>query len=355
MTVVPRLPLLAADPPRHEALWNAALSHAGQPIPLATAGAAATFALTKVPDGNAPCLVVEAGAGPTLYVCVSSFPYRAMFGADLEAADLLHLPPVLRDALAEGMISLIWSAAPAQALGAHAIVAIGRMDQIAGDAESSGLAWFSFTLNGLASEPIALSLGCTRGDLVEWLGRSTVPSRRVYDNLKSQLRATAVFTLGSAQFPVHDVRALGEGALVLLPPIEPQTCDVRVGETMHRFRSADGGWTFVGSSDVSRRQERANAGRGDGIMNGEAASSAEGAPKLSDLQVTVDFDLGARSIALAEIEGWQAGAVVALDPPQRADGVEVTLRVNGNAIGAGELVRIDERYAIRLSRLFLAP
>ena len=89
-------------------------------------------------------------------------------------------------------------------------------------------------------------------------------------------------------------------------------------------------------------------------MDGEAAGLAQAAPAVSDLQVTIDFDLGARSIPLSEIEAWQAGAVVALDPPQRAEGVEVTLRVNGSAIGAGELVRIDERYAIRLSRLFLA-
>ena len=64
MTAVPRFPLLAADAPRSEALWNAAVSHAGQPIPLAAPGAAATFALAAAPDGNVPCLVVETGAGP---------------------------------------------------------------------------------------------------------------------------------------------------------------------------------------------------------------------------------------------------------------------------------------------------
>ena len=301
-----------------------------------------------------PALSWKPGQGHT-DIYVSAFPFRSMFGADLDAEDLLHLPPALRDALAEGITALLWSAIPGQALGVHAIKAIGRLDQVAGDDRGHRLAWFTCILNGLAPEQIALSLGCPRTDLLDWLGRSTVASRRVYATLKSQLQMTAVFTLGSVQFSLREVRTLGVGALVLLPAIEPQICAARVGETIHQFRSADTGWIFVGSSDASRRQERWKAERGDGIMDDEGAGLTQGAPKLSDLPVTVDFDLGAKSIPLSEIETWQAGAVVALDAPARAEGVEVTLRVNGKAIGTGELVRIDERYAIRLSQVLFAP
>jgi len=33
--------------------------------------------------------------------------------------------------------------------------------------------------------------------------------------------------------------------------------------------------------------------------------------------------------------------------------VEVTIRANGDVIGSGDLVRIDHRVAVRITRLFL--
>lgn len=77
--------------------------------------------------------------------------------------------------------------------------------------------------------------------------------------------------------------------------------------------------------------------------------------RLADLGLTVDFDIGDKDVSLAEIETWQPGAVVALDPPQFAGRVEVTLRVNGRAIATGDLMAIDDRLAVRLSRLLLRP
>lgn len=354
MTVVPRFPPLAGEQPRSEALWNAAVSYAGHQIPLASAGAAATFSLSEIPDAAAPCLVVESGTGPTLYIYVSAFPFPAMFGADLAAEDLLHLPPPLRDALAEGITSLIWNAVPGQALGGRALKAIGRRDQVAGDDQGFRLAWFGVTLTGLAAEPIVLSLGCARSELLDWLENNGVASRRVHDALKSQLQTSAAFTLGSVPFTLREVRSLSEGALVLLPQIEPMGCAVRAGETIYEFRLAEGGWMLAASRNGAGRDERSNAERRDSSMDGEAAGAAQGAPKLADLQVVIDFDLGATSVPLADIESWQAGAVVALDAPPRAEGVEVTLRVAGKAIGIGELVRIDDRYAVRLSRVLFA-
>ncbi|MFT0891983.1 FliM/FliN family flagellar motor switch protein [Pseudochelatococcus sp. G4_1912] len=75
--------------------------------------------------------------------------------------------------------------------------------------------------------------------------------------------------------------------------------------------------------------------------------------RLSDLGITIDFDIGERDFTLAEIETWQPGAVVALDPPALTDRVEVTLRANGRTIATGDLIAIDDRLAVRLSKLFL--
>jgi type III secretion protein Q len=66
----------------------------------------------------------------------------------------------------------------------------------------------------------------------------------------------------------------------------------------------------------------------------------------------IDFDLGRTAVSLADLESWQAGSVVALSPPARTEGAEVTLRANGRVIGTGDLVRIDDRLAVRISQLY---
>ncbi|MFC6048459.1 FliM/FliN family flagellar motor switch protein, partial [Methylobacterium hispanicum] len=78
-----------------------------------------------------------------------------------------------------------------------------------------------------------------------------------------------------------------------------------------------------------------------------------GADLDAGLDVALDLDIGSVTVPLAEIETWQVGSLVALDPEIPRDGLEVVLRVNGRAVGAGELVRIDDRFAVRLVRLAL--
>ncbi|MGV6871600.1 FliM/FliN family flagellar motor switch protein [Pseudochelatococcus sp. B33] len=88
------------------------------------------------------------------------------------------------------------------------------------------------------------------------------------------------------------------------------------------------------------------------VQQDEGALAPEGI-RLADLGITVDFDIGEKDFTLAEIETWQPGAVVALDPPPLAGRVEVMLRVNGRVIATGDLIAIDDRLAVRLSRLLL--
>ena len=72
------------------------------------------------------------------------------------------------------------------------------------------------------------------------------------------------------------------------------------------------------------------------------------------LPVVLDFDLGRTTVTVAELESWQPGAVIALDLPAPGDGVEVTVRANGAVVGVGDLVRIDDRVGVRLTRLAFA-
>ena len=70
------------------------------------------------------------------------------------------------------------------------------------------------------------------------------------------------------------------------------------------------------------------------------------------LGVVIDFDLGRMSIPLVQIETWQPGTVVTLEPPALDAGVEVTIRANGQIqFDAGSFVRIDDRISVRITRL----
>jgi type III secretion system YscQ/HrcQ family protein len=79
------------------------------------------------------------------------------------------------------------------------------------------------------------------------------------------------------------------------------------------------------------------------------AAPAEATPpavaNIGDLEVPVQFDLGSSTARIGALETMQAGFVFELDR-SIADGV--TIAVNGAAIGRGELVRVGDRFGVRV-------
>jgi type III secretion system YscQ/HrcQ family protein len=279
-----------------------------------------------------------------------------MFGTDIRVDDLPALPPALRDALTEGMVSLMWDEIPEQRLGGYSLAGSDRLDALASEAERPSLSWFSLVLTGLAKEPVAFQLGCDRSALLDALAGGLAAPRQIHEGLKEHLHAEAAFTLGSARLLISELKALEVGAVIVLPAIDAGVCSVRVEGSVYDFRPNGAGWALVGSAASDRDAEQAIASRGDGSMASEPDEPhGQESAGLSSLPIMIDFDLGRRTVPLSEIESWHAGSIVALDPPPRADGVEVTLRANGRVIGIGDLVRIDDRLAVRLSRLLFTP
>jgi type III secretion protein Q len=62
----------------------------------------------------------------------------------------------------------------------------------------------------------------------------------------------------------------------------------------------------------------------------------------------LSFDLGERMVTLAELQTLDAGSVLGLDRPLQDF---VTIRVNGVAVGEGQLVEMDGRLGVMVSRL----
>lgn len=71
--------------------------------------------------------------------------------------------------------------------------------------------------------------------------------------------------------------------------------------------------------------------------------------KLVNVALDVSVELGRTSVTLAEVLEYDVGSVIELD---RAAGAPVDVRVNGMLLAQGEVVLIDDEYAVRITAIF---
>lgn len=80
----------------------------------------------------------------------------------------------------------------------------------------------------------------------------------------------------------------------------------------------------------------------------ENVVTESGAGSLEDLRVVVDFDLGELVLPLRTLRTLAVGQVFELDRPLPSG---VRMRANGQLLGEGDLVEIDGRLGVTLTRL----
>ncbi len=117
---------------------------------------------------------------------------------------------------------------------------------------------------------------------------------------------------------------------------------------------------------ISRRLDWSIAARVDGmelhlLETVKTMSTAPDAPppsgadepiSIDQMPVRLSFDVGDKTLTLAELQSLQSGSVVALDRPVNE---YVTVRANGAAIGTGHLIEIDGRLGVSIAVLRPAP
>ncbi len=69
---------------------------------------------------------------------------------------------------------------------------------------------------------------------------------------------------------------------------------------------------------------------------------------LRNVELTVSVELGRTSMALADVVRLDIGSVIELD---RATGAPVDVRVNGTLLARGEVVVVDDEYAVRVTEI----
>jgi type III secretion system YscQ/HrcQ family protein len=340
-------------------LWNAILSYRDHPLVHEGWNAAFRFSAVDPPDPATSALLIQPDEGPRFAAVISFFPFAAMFDADLEMADVHKLPQALRSCLEEGIVSALWRAVPDNRMGGARIAAAGTLESIASQIAGSGLPdelpkelqWLSISIEDVAPEPVTILVGLTIASLVSVVAGGAIAPAAVDRGLSHVLVTEASYTLGSLPITFDELARLGPGDLVMLPELPPDVVVLRAQGRSHAFRSINEDWIFLGREVAERYRPLPGTIERTSPMSHENDPSEQPVTDLQELGVVVDFDLGRMSIPLAQVEAWQPGAVVPLEPPALNAGVEVTIRANGQIIGIGDLIRIDDRVGVRVTRL----
>jgi flagellar motor switch/type III secretory pathway protein FliN len=372
-------PLLARSRLAAEA-WNTLVSYAGEPVLLDDGRTSVEFAVTVAPQSQAQVLLIAVEGGPQFLCLLETFPFDALFEAEIEIGDVHRLPATLRDALTEGAVALMWNAMAAERFGPMAIADRGTFEGIVARSSHGDLTWLSVTFSGVLRDPVSLRLGVEPDAIAEAISGSGYGARLAWPELQDLVERELYFTLGALRLTMREFRALKSGDVVILEAFPPELLLLRVDSITFRFAETPEGFEL--NAIERRRTDRAFAtGEESGVMASEidelddeveddagevdadelddADEEDDEAPEAGQgmaefLNVVVDFDLGEIRLPLSELQSWRQGTVVVLDAPPRSGEVSVTVRVNGQVVGAGDLVRIDDRLGIRLSRLFFS-
>lgn len=346
-----------------DGVWNAVAALAGEPLPLGENGASVTYALCDAPAGDSwlAAIELEGMQGPVL-VHVKDFPFRALFDVDLEVADLGGLPDGLRQAVIEGMFASI----RAEALPAQAdLLALSRQGLASGfgDYGSAGFQWLAVRLSRPDKPAIDLDIGCDRVILARFLADKLPRGAPADTALAQKIMVPADITIGSISLARGELDALRPGAVAVMAEQPADLLAIRVQDRLFDFAPTEGGWCCSGMRRAEAGRARATVHDKDDPMNDkpdfDAGSEAgadpntgekAGADALAGLSVAIDFDIGRTHVSFAELSQWREGTLVSLDPPVLADGLAVTIRANGDVVGSGDIVRIDDRIAVRITR-----
>lgn len=93
--------------------------------------------------------------------------------------------------------------------------------------------------------------------------------------------------------------------------------------------------------------------RGGASLGAAPAAGGRGGPgpldKLYNVSLDVSVELGRTRVTLADVLEFDVGSVVELDRPA---GAPVDIRVNDTLLAQGEVVLIDDEYAVRITAIF---
>ena len=366
------MPPSFADGPVDESLWNALVALSGEEVPAGRDGAYLTFSLCDAPHAGAWAaeMTVVDPARPFI-AHVREFPFEPLFDVDLDVADLEDLPDGFRQALYEGMFASVRQQIEDRRLAG---LALGRQGLVSSFAAygSQQHQWFDVVLHRADGHVVAIQVCGERAAIVTLLAdlpQSAAPLRTA---LAQRLVAAADVTLGSITVKLADRGALLPGSVVVMAERPPGLVMVRFQDRIFDFAREDAGWRCQGVRAFEADRVNIAADDSEGKMNDEEAPAITDIPvpieaqdpvkgpalieepiSIGDIRIALDFDLGRMQLPLSEISEWRPGSLVLLERADIRSGLAVTIRANDRVVGAGDVVLVDERIAVRITELYL--
>lgn len=323
--------------------WNEALAFSGEPISLATKGAELAFRPTEPPAAHALVAVIIAkGLSQPLLARIREFSFAKACGVELSIEDLEHLPKGLREALCEGMISHVSETLGQQERDLWRLKTVQSLETVE-EHPFVDTQWFEMVIMQDGEPWTEFDLCIARRDALRVIGAHAAERTPSQMMIGQGLRVPADFTIGTLILTYRELRSLKPGAIAVMARREPGICQLRVGETLYSFIESEDEWCCVGVESVPGSSD------GGQVATWEAAAMSD----KEGLRLTLVFEIGRQGISLSELSGWHEGALIELDPVGIVEGMEVTIRANGSIVGSGDLVMIDDRIAVRITRLIL--
>lgn len=332
-------------------LWNEAMSLSGERLSFEDGGEL-SFRPTVPPTDNPVTGSLKiVGFKEPLLVCIHHFPFAELFDVELPLADIELLPSGLRAALYEGMLSWICDRAIPESRNYWKLKAVEQLENIP-NPQTVEAQWFDFDIAAEGEYQIRLSLSLSRMDAVKVLRQLTLDPTSNHAILAQGVKAPADFIIGLITLTYRELRSLVSGSVVVMAARDADTCQMRIDDTLFTFVSTDDGWCCV---DLGYIPGSVPGGMGDRIWDTrimrDASTKTVSSVPIDGLRITLVFDIGRKSLPVSELMQWRLGGLIDLSPPEIEGGLEVTIRANGDVIGTGDLIQIDDRIAVRITRL----
>jgi type III secretion system YscQ/HrcQ family protein len=200
-------------------------------------------------------------------------------------------------------------------------------------------------IGGLFAEPIGLRLKATPAALMHLADIGSLAALSAAPEIASAISVPAKIELAAVVLPAGDVADLETGDVLLLAE-QRDLAPVTILAAGRRLLATDheGQWMI---RETGMADEDPQMGRQETDL-AEIGSADQ-------LPVRVHVELASLDLPLSQLGAWVPGTLVDIGLGPLSNGLPITLRVGGRKLASGNLITIDDRFAVRLSAVGLPP
>ncbi len=277
---------------------------------------------------------------------VLELPRRALdyWAAESLGSDLAELPSAWRDAaLAQASQ---WLCDGLSDLGRGRAAIIGVLPE--GTPAMAGR--HRLVVRLMWPESGAVVLGVLRADTLGLLVCASlipaVPGTSAANGVFLNLPIALRLTVGETPLPFSRLQSIRQGDVILVT--EPFMDDDGAITLVYGDAEARASWTIAARIDANQITVTAPPASRTATDMPESYTRGDEPISLDQLPIRLSFDVGTKTLTLAELQALQPGATFALDRPAQE---YLTIRANGAVIGSGQLVEIDGRLGVSVSSI----